>query len=152
MAVSYKNVNGIWVKGFDSTDLGVTPGVTTVAATPLDNIIDWRGFRQFGGFLNYTLGAGVTLNLSFIPLAKDGVTPMGNGLDIGFAGGTQLSFQMGPGWANNGQYDILGVGNGTFNNAGRFPPAACELLRVRIARTAGANPSTLGVFNFFVRS
>lgn len=152
MALSFGTFNGQWVKGYDSGDLGIDPGVTVVGASALEAVLDFRGFRRFGGQINYALGAGCTLRFNWIPLRKDGVTAMGPGLYVaGVAGGTQFNYEYAPGLANNGQWEN-GAGSGNFNNAGQIPLGSAEYILFRIERTAGVNNSTLGITNLFMRS
>ncbi len=151
MALSFGRFNNQWVKGYDSSDLGITPGVTVVGAAAFEAIIDFRGFKEFAGQINYVLGIGCTLRVNWIPLRKDGVTAMGPGMYVaGIAGGTALNFQFNPALTNNGQWEN-GAGNGTFNNAGQIPLCSAEYMLLRIERTAGANDSTLGITQLFLR-
>lgn len=152
MALTYSQKHGLWTQSYDATELGITPGVTPVNATPFTKLLPWEGFREHAGFMNVTTN-GNTLSCAFRPVAADGVTAYGNGLVVALpAASTLLTWAFGPGFANNGQWDIFGVGNGNFNQAGNFPLAGVRYMMLTVTRTGGAATSTLGNTNIFLRS
>jgi hypothetical protein len=147
----YAQRNGIWLKEFDSIDLGVTEGVTTVGAAALSNLLDFKGFREVAGYLNLTIPAGTSITFVVLGVDYTGAAVPSTGPTVtSGAAATPLTFAFGSTVYGYGYYDISGVGSGSW--ATRYPIGAFAQMLVSVARTGGAGDAVVNRFNLQMRS